>query len=99
MEGHETATGVVNVLVVLLDSVVQPPGCLCLLLLHTPAVLVSLVQGGGPLALLPGGDCYGGGVDQRVPQDLSWLLISPLSNIAKGRLRPRMFPEIDWLAR
>ena len=37
-------------------------------------------------------------MDQRVPQDLSWLLISPLSNIAKVRLRAQMFPEIDWFS-
>ena len=45
-------------------------------------------------------------MDQRVGQDLprtvrkagSLHLVSPLSNNTKGRVRARMFPEIDWFA-
>ena len=83
-------------MVVLLDCVIQPARNL--LLLNSPAVFVSLVQGRGPLALLARRDGWGGGVDQRVGHDLAWLLIPPLSSKTNGRLRTQMFPEIDWFS-
>ena len=91
MEGDEAAAGVVYVLVVLLQSVVQTS--LALLLLHCPAVLVRQVHRPGPLGLLCRRDRDRGSVNDTVGHDLpdmteGWVTVGD-----------RMFPEVDWFTK
>ena len=91
MEWDQTAAGVVDVLIVLLQSVVQPAslGLLC-----WPAVVVRLVHWLGPVGLLCWRDGQRGPVDLSVGHDLAHMMM--VSGVFSNTIVwSRMFPEIE----